>query len=242
LTNSATAVAIKVLNAAEVIAEAGQRVALVVSLELEDYIAPTAVEPVPGGVFALLLENDLIEDSAAAFAHFRSAGWPDVEAAIVSSQAFPEFMSPELLAGFTDELLRSRVVPRPIGDKIIDDLQRYLPHDDAESLSVAGHYAVAGRRTVPVDQLRRIAAATHERSLTLRLLATMSPLPSAPETVDVLAQLGEPYSNFANRNKLKFDLPVDDDHRTILSHLRSARVVSGFPRKRNGNFDVKLAT
>ncbi|WP_394617145.1 hypothetical protein JNUCC0626_47300 [Lentzea sp. JNUCC 0626] len=238
----AATVAVKVLNAADVIPDPRQRVTLAVSLNLQEDIAPNEVEPVAGSLFALLLENELIEDSAAAFAHFRSAGWPALEAAIVKSKAFPEFMSPELLAGFIGELLGSKVVPRPIGDKIIDELQHYLPHEDAGVLSIAGNYAVAGQRTVTVDQLYRIAASTRDRTLTLRLLATMSPLPPASETVDVLAPLGEPYSNFANRNKVRFDLPVDDDHRTILSHLRKAGVVTNFLRKRNGKFDVKLAT
>lgn len=225
-------VAIEVLNAAGTIPETCQRVRLVVSMHFSNYLSPAQIEPQADDFLALLLEHDLVEDSLESFAKFRSAGWGAIEPAIAKSTKFVEFMTPELVSDFITNLLGSRVVPREARDRVIDNLAQYIPGDDAAALRDAGHYALAQRRSLPLDQVRRVAAATREKDLTLRLLTTASPMPPASEVVAVLTELGEPCTYLTNRAKDEFEVPADDQHRAVFDQLRKAGLVSEIRKRR----------
>lgn len=233
-------VAVNVLNAIDTIPEARKRVELVVSLQLKHHVTPSDIEPEGGGYLALLLANQLVEDSIEAFMQFRNAGWAAIESAIGKSTKFVAFMTPELVSSYISNLLRSHVVPQPAKEKVIDDLAQYVPHDDDVALSTAGAYALAQKLFLPLDQVSRIAATTRDVDLALRLLISLSP--PVPGLVSVLTQLGEPYSYLANPVKNEFDLPADELHRTILERLKKARAISSFRKRRvGGTYVVKLA-
>jgi hypothetical protein len=235
-------VATDVLNAADTIPEARQRVSLVVSLRLEQYVSPAEIEPKAGDLLALLLAHDLVEDSHESFARFRSAGWRTIEPAIAKSTKFVEFMTSELVSDFVTDLLGSEVVPRQVRDKVVDHLAHYLLSDDAAALAAAGRYALTHGRPLPLDQVCRIAAATRDKNLTLRLMAAASPMPPASDLVTVLMELGEPYSYLTNRARDEFEVPANEDHRAVLDHLKKAGLVSEFKKRRLREvYGVKLA-
>jgi hypothetical protein len=233
-------VAVSVLNATDTIPQARKRVDLVVGLQLEHYVTPADIEPEGGGYLALLLANRVVDDSIEAFARFQGAGWAAIESAIEKSKNFAEFMTPELVSSFIPDLLRSRVVPPPAKEKVIDDLDRYVPHDDDIAFSAAGDYVLDQKRFLPLEQVGRIAAVTRDENLTLRLLISLSP--PVTELVPVLTQLGEPYSYLTSRTKNEFDLPADALHRTILNRLKRAGAISGIKKRPIANsYIVKLA-
>lgn len=225
-------VAIDVLNAADTIPEACQRVSLIVSLHLDHYVSPSTIKPATGDLLALLLEHDVVEDSLESFAQFRSAGWAAIEPAIGKSRKFVEFMTPELVSDFLTDLLSSDAVPRQARDKVVDNLAKYVSDNDAAALAGAGHYALAKGRPLPPNQVRRVAAATRDKNLTLRLLTATSPMPPASEVVTVLTELGEPYSYLTNRAKDEFDVPNDEEHRAVFDHLKEAGLVAECKKQR----------
>ncbi|MGH3626044.1 MAG: hypothetical protein ACRDRL_01155 [Sciscionella sp.] len=235
-------VAIDVLNAADSIPEARQRVSLTVNLHLDHRVSPAEIKPETGDLLALLLEHDVVEDSLESFAQFRSAGWAAIEPAIGKSTKFVEFMTPELVSDFITDLLCSHVVPRQARDQVVDNLAKYVPHDDAAALSAAGRYALTQGRPLPPDQVRRVAAATRDVNLTLRLLTASSPTPPASEVATVLTELGEPYSCLTNRVKDEFEVPANEEHREVFDHLKEAGLVSEFRKRRLRDvYVVKLA-
>jgi hypothetical protein len=226
-------VATSVLNAADVIPDAEQRVSLVMSLRLDEHhLAPAEINPEAGDLFTLLLANNLIEDSHEAFARFRSAGWRTVEPAIAQSKTFAQFMTPELISDFSPKFLASDLVPRPARDKFVDNLTQFVPDEDAAALTAAGHYSLRYGRRLPTDQVRRIAYTTHDRDLTLRLLAAASPMPPVQDLVGVLAGLGAPYSNLTNRAEQVFEVPATKEDRKILDYLKQTNLVAEFKKKR----------
>jgi hypothetical protein len=231
-------VAIAVLNAADTIPNASQRIRLVVSLRLQDYLLPSEIKPEVGDLFTLLVMHDLIEDSYESFMHFRSAGWATIEPAIANSTNFVEFMTPVLVSDFCVDFLSSEVVPQEARDKVVDDLAQYLPANEPAALAAAGRYALARRRPLPLAQVCRVAVATRDTDLTLRLLTAASPLPAAPELVVVLAELGEPYSYLMNRAKLEFEVPANGEHRVVFGHLKKAGLVSEFKKRRMQDFYI----
>jgi hypothetical protein len=237
-----TSVAIDVLNAADTISAARQRVSLVVSLHLQRYVSPAEIKPQAGDLLAALLEHDVVQDSLESFAQFRGAGWEAIELAIAESTKFVDFMTPELVSDFITELFGSEVVPRRARDKVVDNLAQYIPDEDATELSAAGRYALTRGRPLPLDQVRRVAAATHDENLTLRLLAAASPMPAAPDVVGVLTELGEPYSYLTTRAKHEFEVPDNEEHRAVFDHLKRAGLISEFRKRRLKNIcGVKLA-
>ncbi|WP_143466530.1 hypothetical protein [Lentzea kentuckyensis] len=235
-------VAVKVLNAREVIAEASIRVSLVVSLELSVYISASEVQAESGDLLALLLEHDVVKGSIEVFTQFSAAGWTTLEPAIAKSSAFVEFMTPELVSSFVSELLTSGLVPEPVKDKVMNGLAEYVADDDFETLSAAGRRALAGRQVLPVGQVKRIAAATEDKDLVVRLLLLFSPLPPAIEIVNALAPLGEPYSFLSSHAKLGFVISGDEAHRTIFDHLKAAGVVRLTKKRLREAYSVKIIT
>lgn len=234
-------VAIDILNATEFIPESSHRVNLAASLDPEEYMSPAAIESVTGDLLALLLDHNLVEDSLESFMHFRSGGWATIEPAIAKSKKFVEFMNPDLVSEFIPDLLGSRVSPSQAKYQVISDFERYVP-DDAASLSAAGQYAFSQRRNLAANQVRRIAAATKDQGLTLKLLASAAPLVDATELVMVLTELGDPYSNLTSRAQDKFEVSSDHSHRTVLDRLKKAGVVSSFTKRRLKDvYVVKLA-
>jgi hypothetical protein len=224
-------VAIAVLNASGTIPDAHLRVRLVVSLHLKHYVEPAQIEPEAGDLLKLLLEHNVIIDSLESFAQFRGAGWEALEPAITKSTNFVKFMTPDLVSDFIADLLGSHTVPQQARDKIVDNLAQFAPEDDAAALSAAGRYVLARGRRLPLDQVRRVAAVTRDKTLTLRLL-TATPLPPAGEVVAVLSELGEPYSYLATRAKNRFEVPNSEEHRAVFNHLKANGIVAEFKKRR----------
>lgn len=225
-------VAIDILNAADVIPNAGRRVDLVVRMDLAEHLPPEKIAPKAGELLALLLTERIVEDSYESFAHFASAGWQPIEPAIAKSSKFAEFMKPGLVDGFVGELLDSSEVPSGVKDLVVDHLADYLPDEKAAPLAAAGRHALTQGRRLPVDQLQRIAAATADPDLAMSLLAAASPLQPASDVVLVLASLGGPYSNLNNATRAEFDVPNTPAYRSVFEHLKDAGLVAEFKKRR----------
>ncbi|MFK0246830.1 hypothetical protein ACIQUM_19185 [Amycolatopsis azurea] len=213
-------IAVDILNARDAIPGPRTRVHLAVHLRVTGPLPVTQLVPEGGEFLALLLEEDLIEHSAEAFAHFRDAGWEAIGPAIAKSPRFTDFMTPELVRGFVLELFHSPGVPPEALDKVVGNLAQYVTGDDATVLSAAGNHAWFREIELPWDQLRRIASVTLDADLTVRLLDAVQYRPSAADVVDVLGTLGEPYSYLSNHAKTKFEVPNDAAHLHVFDYLK----------------------
>lgn len=234
------AVAVAVLNAGDTLKQAAKRVQLALTLDLSDYLEPSAITPVPGDLLALLIENDLIEDSAEAFAHFKTAGWEAIEPAIARSEKFREFLTPDIAIGLVPELFASDRVPAEVRETMIKKLDEFVPGDDGAALRAAARYALSKRHALPVSQVRRIATVTRDPAIVVPLLAVSAP--NASEIVEVLMQLPEPYSYFTTKAKTTFRVPDDEAHRGILTLLRKAGIVTSADKlRKRSEREVKLA-
>ncbi|MFJ5993176.1 hypothetical protein [Lentzea sp. NPDC092896] len=229
--DQANAVAIEVLNATATIPDARHRIGLVVSMDLRQVIPAAGITPETGVLLALLLKHNLVDDSADTFLHFRSAGWEAIEPAIAQSSGFAEFMSPTLVDGFVAELLAGERVPLPVRDMVVSELAQYVPQDDAAALRAAGLHVLSLQRSLPLDQVCRVAATTHAPDLTSQLLVACTPLPSGQDIASVLAQLGEPYSSLVTRDENEFDVPEDQPHRTLFEKMKSDGVITGLKKR-----------
>ncbi|MGW6930758.1 hypothetical protein ACWGE0_11890 [Lentzea sp. NPDC054927] len=116
----------------------------------------------------------------------------------------------ELVSAFLPDLLRSNRVPDPAKEKILGELAQYAPHDDVDVLLPVGVFALTRQRSLPSDQIGRIATTVGDANLTLKLLLVAAP--PVPEVVSVLKRLGEPYGHFASTSVSDFKVPADEAH------------------------------
>jgi len=231
--------AIAILNASDVMPAAGVRVALARSLDLANALPIAAIDVAPDELFALLIEENLVQDSAESFEHFRGAGWTAIGPAIERSENFSNFMTPDLLEGLIPDVLGSSSVSASVRAKIIDNLAEFTPGDDPSALRAAAEYAVGNECVLPLVEVRRVAAATKDVRLTLSLLNLSSPLPAAADVAAVLGELEQPYASLSTHERTEFEVPDDDNHRTVFDYLKRQGVLSEFKKKRLR--DVRVA-
>jgi hypothetical protein len=235
------AVAVAVLNASDTIASAAARVSLVRSLRLEQRLPLEQLNPEPGDLLALLLDSDLLKDEAATFLHYRQAGWGALEPALLKSQHIEEFFAPELVQGMVGSLYANPELARRLGRRVVERLAEYVPEEDGRALVAAARFALAHGLRLPVDQVRRVAAAGLRASEVLPLLGLVSPAPTPQDVVSIFGALGEPYSYLATRAKSSFEVPDDDDHKWVLQLLSDAGLCSAQKKRNKPKQVVKLA-
>ncbi|MBE1496254.1 hypothetical protein H4696_003354 [Amycolatopsis lexingtonensis] len=240
-----TRVAVVVLNAAAVIPDARRRVSLVCGLPLDLPLPVAELTPEAGDLLALLLKHGLVADSLETFWHFRGCGWSAFERAIPQSKGFVDFMTPDLIDGFTGAVLGARHLPEQIRDKIINNLREYASDGDATTFDAAARYVIDQGRGLPPIETSRVAAATRDANLTMQLLSvgTLSP----EEIVSSLNSLGAPYDNLGARSEGKFDVPFEAEHRKAfektLARLKRARVIADYKKPRMRDvFTVSLGS
>lgn len=171
------AAAVAILNASGPIPVAQERVALVESLHLDGPL-PVGQLPRDGELAALLIKAGLVADDVATFTHLHAGGWDALEPAIVASEHFVDFVVPEHLDGMVAQALGSPSVGEKIGRTVIGRLGEFAADPESEALSAAGAFAVEHSIGLPVDQVRRIAAAGPAAvDVTLRLLQLSPPAP-----------------------------------------------------------------
>lgn len=229
-------VATSILGASDTIPDPQDRVSLVRSLHLDGLLPITELTPEGTELFALLLENQLVEDDAAAFLHFRSAGWDALEPAILKSRNFTRILTPDLVEGLIAELFKSPRIEGKLKRQVLKSLDQFVSDSDHNGLMSAANFAVHHRIPLSTEQIHRVAAASQGASNpALALLQIASPPPTPDEIVSTLAQLGAPYSHLTTRAANEFEVSDDDAHRSILQVLREADVctfkkVRGEPR------------
>ena len=233
--------AVAILNARLVLPDPGKRVELVVSLDLDAYVPAVDLAPEGGDLFAMLLAHDLVEDKEETFSHYRAAGWAGFEPAINASQHIQEFVTPDLLEGMVAEIFASPQAAAKLGRLILTSLEEYVVDDDSPALTAAANFAYVSGVALPLDQIRRVAAAGRSMvDVTLCLLQGASPVPSADDVAATLSALGEPYNNLTTRAKTEFDVPADDGHRHALQILKQAGRCTFRQRRVKRSFSVKL--
>lgn len=212
--------AILVLNASRYLT-AQVRVQLVKQLNLESAIVLAEVTPNSNQLLARALEAKLLPDAFATFAHFAKGGWQAVSEAFAVSERVSEFMAPELVTGFVGEFMGSPLIPDALRRVVAENLEVYLPADDAAALLAAGRFASENRIWLPLDAVRRIASVTRTPEAVLPQLVHAKDTP-AGDLIEILASLGRPYDSLTAGPGTEFDLPSGSSNETLLKRLETA--------------------
>lgn len=234
---AAAKTAVAVLNATRGIPHPEDRVQLVQSLELDERLPATQITPEKSGLFALLLEDDLVPDEAATFTHLRQGGWAALGPAIVASNEVEKFLTPDLVDGMVADLFEDPETSSKIGQQVLRDLANFLPIDDAKALTAAARFAIKSTTPLPVEQIRRVATTGEDTSLTIRLLHIAAP--AATDIVSVLNDLGGEYSYLTTWERSEFEVPNDDAHKAVFKIMKDANLCKANKKPREDILVVK---
>ncbi len=227
--------ALAMLNATNITTTA-KRVALAQSLSPRLPLPVDQISPDRTDLFARLLTEGMVEDTAESFTHFRAAGWPSIGPAIRASDHIATFVTPELVEGMVGDLLKDPTTCAKLASAVMDDVDGYAPDGDHDALrAIAGH-ARSQRIALPPATVARIAAARPtDQGLVLGLLHGAKPAPTPREIVTTFVAMGGDYAKVGHSGA-RFTLPYDPIIAALLRPLKDAGIVTS--RKRGGSIKV----
>lgn len=230
-------VAVAVINATEHIESLDDRIAIVQTLDPLPQLPVDRIQATDATLLAKLLSAGIISDSLDTFAALRPPSWEGMDAALRESERASEFVTPEVLEGHVQHVLRSPVHRTQFGSTILASLASFVPHDDREPLSAAAEYALETRTRLPLDEVRRIARTTGDPELTVRMLSAWHLKKPSADLVAVLAELGTPYSRLIDGGS-DFDVPYEDDFRAVFEQLKTAGLCERRKRRLRNKLQV----
>lgn len=209
-----------ILNATASIPDAEMRVALVVSLELEEWFPVDRVQPEPGPLLGLLIGEQVCLDGRDLFARFDTGDWATLQYAIERSEKFVDFVTAELLGrDMTLCLLASHHIGNDVKRAVLNRFDEFIPTDDCDVLLAAGRAALTIRHHLAAAKIVRIAAGTNDPGLVVRLLHASSHEIGVLDIIQCLLALPDPY-NQLEISEAKLTFPKDDHHAAVLKRLQ----------------------
>ena len=224
--------ALEILSAESTIPNPGQRVALVQSLELENYLLPTSLPSESGNLIGLLIGSEVLEDNAASYGLTLAHDWATKESAILASNEFVRFMNPaQIPISDVPNLLRSTKIASAIKDTLIERFDEFIPSNDTEALKATAEYVVATKKKLSFDKVSRISAANVGQELTANVLA----LGLFGITADQLAQLAGDFGSWLKkllaRDGTRPKIENTEANKAIAEHLKELDQVSSIEDK-----------
>ncbi len=224
-----TDLAQKLLSARDTLSEPDLRTKLVVDLRLEDWLPTTSVQPEPGELIGLLVDQEVIEDDAEAFALSLNTDWGTREFAISKSKEFVSFMTPtEVPVGDVAPLMRSDIVPNEVKNVVLERAEEFTATADRPTLTAIAEYAIRERKTLPPAQIARLACARVETRLVLQLLERLVTSISLADLTPILEGLGGDYATVSTRNGKRPKLPNTELDLALVRRLVELKVVSSY--------------
>ncbi|MFJ5956720.1 hypothetical protein ACIQC5_12275 [Paenarthrobacter sp. NPDC092416] len=210
--------AVSLLNASLHLA-APDRVKLVSQLGLSTTIDISQVTPKADQLLAYGLHAGVFPDDLLTFEHFARGGWNAVSAALEASAKIESFISPSIVTGFVCEFLESPETPEALKLKVLNQLDQFVPMDDARTLRAAGKFACEKSIRLSLDDVRRIAHVTKSSGAVLRQLVLSKDQITTSDLVGILVTLGAPYDTLAAGPGAEFDLPSASSSETLMRRL-----------------------
>ena len=224
-----------VLAAQTAIPDPATRVDLVVSLDLTDWLAPGDIPAESGPLIGLLIEREVIQDTATSFALATAQDWPTREAAIARSTEFVNFMTPtEVPLADVPALLRSQAVPEAVKAAVVARADEFVPTNQNAALTAVASYALAHSIALPLDLIARMAAVRVAATNVVQLLGPLLSSITLAQLAPILVTLGGDYALAAARGTKHPKLSDTPANRTLLDRLQVLGIVSTYKISRGG--------
>ncbi|MBN1459584.1 MAG: DNA-binding protein [Armatimonadetes bacterium] len=223
----------QLLAARDVLPEAELRTQLVVSLRLDDWLPASSIQPESGQLVGLLIEHDVVDDTAETFALALGFDWDTSEFAISKSRHFAEFMTPtEVPTEHIAALMQSGIVPDAVKSAIVERFDEFTEDADRRAFTEIARFALESGMTLPTSELVTLAQAGVDSRHVVGLLTKLLPGLGLAELTPVLQALGGEYAVVSTRTTKRPKLPNTESDISLVRRLQTLGVVSSHRESR----------
>ena len=146
-----------ILASREVLSSA-LRAELVVGLELDEHISVAAIAAEQGGLFAKLLDKDLIADDEVTFAHLVTTDWATRESVLEASAESKDLITPAFVGADLAPLLRSSRIAPGVKSAIVARADEFVATADRAGIAALAEFAASSNEPVDLAVLDLMAA------------------------------------------------------------------------------------
>lgn len=226
--DSKTKLAIAILASKTQLPSAALRAELVESLDLDNHLDMDDVVAEVGDLFALLLKHDIIEDTAATYAHLAETDWSTRKAFICASKKFSNYMTPELLRPDLAALLTSDEINSEIKSVIVDQAEAYAEADDPSGLNELAQFATQHGYKLAPDVVQKMAQTGVNSQQIVILLEPHLTSISREQLFTILQELDGDYPRLTEVGRDKPQIPNTHANLALLQRLRQEGIVSSY--------------
>ncbi|MEW6889460.1 YobI family P-loop NTPase [Trueperella pyogenes] len=219
--------AIEILKAAKHLS-AASRVALVANLELESYLDVELISVEKGLLFALLVKNDVIEDTDDTYERLMGTDWATRRALILTSNEFRNFMEPELVRNDLAQILGDDEIGDEIKREIVRRSDEYAKDAGSQVLAKLADLAMKYQIIVCPDVVTEMIKSGVSAESIVALLEPQLDYLRREELFEILAGMGEPYKNLSSVGRSVIKVPDSKSNCALLNALRRHGIVSSY--------------
>ena len=223
--------ALSLLNLEDGLLDNVLRVALVSSLDLDNYLDIEDIEVVEGDLLPLLLRNRVIDDTAQTYEHLDQTDWATRREFIRHSLLFADYMTPSLVGQDLKNMLSSNDISDSIKRNIIKNTSEYCLDEDLETWAEIARLALHFGVDFSPEEVRRIAQAGVPSSSVLPLLAPHLDSISTDLLREILLALEGDYPNLAVVGRSRVHVEKSEANILLLERLKLDGIVSSYDPK-----------
>lgn len=223
-----TTLATTILAAREQLPAATLRADLVASLKLGSHLEIGEIAAETGDLFALLLNHDIISDTAESYAHLAATDWPTRRAFIRESEKFARYMTPELVQPDLAALLADNEIEDAIKRVIVEQSEAYAEVAGQRGLNELARLAVKHGHTIPSVVVQKMAQGGASAQYVVPLLEPHLGDLARADLFAILQELGGDYSKLTAVGRTALHVANTPADRALLECLKQHGTVSSY--------------
>lgn len=217
-----------IISSVEHLPSPALRAELAASLELEEYLDVEVIPVEKGELFALLLEHNVISDTAKAYSCLLAADWSTRESFIQKSTEFKDYITPALLQGNLAAFLLSHKIDNDVKKAVVDQADDYIIGASQEGLSELALFAVKNKVQLSSDVVTKLAANSVSTEHVIILLEPHLQTLPKEHLLGILQSLGGPYQQLSSVGTDRPKIIETLANKALLDVLKSYGIVSKY--------------
>ena len=200
------------------------------------------IEPTPDEQHAELLREGILDDTAEEFTHFSCAGWASVGPALRESRNASLFITPPLVQGHAEEIVRGSNFPLTTRRSILEQLTDFAPSENQAFLIASASTARTLKVLLPTDALKLIAPAVNDHEDVVWQLKEQGDSIDASSAMQILGSMSGGFGGFAGASGQKFEVADTASLDFVLQRLKRMGMITFQPgRQPKDKWRLKIA-
>lgn len=192
-------------------------------------LAANQIKPEDSRLVGLLLESDLIEDTAATLELTRTAKWEHREFAISNSREFANYMDTSVVRDDAAFIIGSNTLSDDIKKSIASEMENYCSGLSSDDLTCVAKYAADSGMTMRLATLSWLAEAGTQACVVIQCMALTLEGIDDSGVLNVMDSFGEPYRYLSHPDgKQRVSVPDSSGLEEVFTRLKSCGGVSSW--------------